>query len=151
MFATDGKISVRRGTQGNSGRFAFSQYVDSLVLEIWGPLGQGRVRLAGNEDQLILSRGGKTLAAGDAASLMQEQLGWYVPLDVFSAWLQGAPHDGFRVEWLDQSAQLSSFRQLNWQVELSRFGQSQDLRRPGRIDAVSGDLRVLLVTRSSQG
>ena len=147
LFSTGGKISIRQGTKGSSGRFSFEQYDTSIALEVWGPLGQGRTRLAGNEQRLQLTQGDKTLAAGPAAELMQQQLGWYVPLNVFSAWLQGQPHPDFPVDWRLQDSQQQRFVQLDWEVEFSRFGSAPE-GQPGRISATKQGLRVLLVTRS---
>ena len=148
LFSIDGKISVRNGQQGRSGRFAFKEYAQFLELEVWGPLGQGRTQLSGNEDSLTLTQGDKVLAQGDAESLMREQLGWYVPLAVFSAWLQGTPHADYPLAGVETTQQAQRFLQAGWQVELSRFVEAGNVRRPGRISAVKGELRVLLITRA---
>ena len=161
-FEVAGKVSVRTDQQARSGRFIWRQFADFMELEVWGPLGQGRVRLVGTERAITVTQGDRVLAQGDASLVMYEQLGWYVPLPVFNAWLQGAHHEDYDYVPVPPQATPTVgdtgrpqadvlFSQLGWQVHLSRFELRGGELRPGRISAHKDGLKVLVVAARSAG
>ncbi|MEM7098465.1 MAG: outer membrane lipoprotein LolB [Pseudomonadota bacterium] len=147
-FVSSGKVSLKTPNQARSGRFSWEEYrADAngvhYVLEVWGPLGQGRTRLAGTDEFLEIIQNGKILAQGESQLLMLEHLGWSVPLDVLSAWIKGAPHPDTPFDEMATEPGARLFNQARWQVTLSRF----EGVHPTRISAVRGTLKVLLVSR----
>ena len=150
-FTAQGKVSIKTSSQGRSGRFSWESFdarsgQSHYVLEVWGPLGQGRTRLAGTDDQLTITQGGKLLAQGASYQIMLEHLGWSVPLTVLDSWIKGIPHPQLPHDELAAEIGERSFTQAQWQVTLSRFEENY----PTRISATRGALRVLLVSKVHQ-
>ncbi len=123
-FNLRGKMGVVEGDQSFSARFLWQQRGPAFTIDLWGPLGQGRLHLTGNGRRLELRRGDGTLIAkGTAEQVMNDQLGWSLPLSVLPQWVRGRPARGVPVTGrvYDATGRLTEFRQLDWRVELERF------------------------------
>lgn len=123
-FHLRGTLGVVDGEQSFSARFLWQQDRDAFLIDLWGPLGQGRVQLAGDRRRLELREGDGTLISrGPPQQVMARHLGWSLPLDVLPQWVRGRPAQGLPVqdERRDENGRLTGFRQLGWQVTLERY------------------------------
>ncbi|NIP16221.1 MAG: outer membrane lipoprotein LolB [Pseudomonadales bacterium] len=150
-FELRGKAGVVDGAESFSARFIWRQYGSAFSIDLWGPLGQGRVRLDGDERRLAIVDGsGAVLSEGPHADVMRAHLGWSLPLDVLPSWVLGTPGDGTGAgdRQYDDDGRLVGFEQLDWSVAYARHSEVQTLRGPrwlpGRITATRGDYRVRL-------
>lgn len=133
-------------------RFLWRQYGADFDIELWGPLGQGRVRLTGDGQRLALVDGdGRVLAEGGHDDVMHAHLGWSLPLEVLPDWVFGEPGDGPGVSLAeyDDAGRLVAFSQLGWAVA---YGQYREVNvesgarwLPRRVTAQRDDYRVKLV------
>lgn len=152
-FRLRGKIGVRdpSPTGGSfSASFDWIQAGDAFAIELWGPLGQGRTRLTGDDETLTVTDArGVTLAGESPEALMQEHLGWSAPVNVLQYWVRGRVAPGRRVSGVDRDAQghLTGFEQLGWAVELSRWQRSAAGPVPGRIRATRDGRRITVVCK----
>ena len=152
-FRLRGKIGVRdqSPTGGSfSASFDWIQAGDAFAIELWGPLGQGRTRLTGDDQTLTVTNArGVTLAGESPEALMQEHLGWSAPVNVLQYWVRGRLAPGWRANGLDRDAEgnLAGFEQLGWAVELSRWQQSAAGPVPGRIRATRHGRRITVVCK----
>ena len=153
QFQILGKISVRDTQDHFSSRFSWIQTEIGYQIELWGPLGQGRTRLHGDDKLLtITDSAGKVQVEGPPAEVMRTNLGWELPLEVLPQWMLGRPADGHQVEGrnFDEEGVLVEFYQLGWHVLYDRFSQGEGPARPGRIDAVRGEYRIRLIVSQWQ-
>ena len=152
-FRLRGKIGVRdqSPTGGSfSASFDWIQAGDAFAIELWGPLGQGRTRLTGDDKTLtVTDPHGVTLAGESPEALMQEHLGWSAPVGVLQYWIRGrlAPERRANAVDRDAAGHLTAFEQLGWAVELSRWRESAAGPVPGRIRATRDDRRVTVVCK----
>lgn len=151
-FSLKGKVAVRDGDEQFSANILWQQRGDGFEIDLWGPLGQGRVQLVKLGGRVILKDGqGEVLTAGDAETVMLRHLGWSLPIDVLPAWIQGRPLAAVGSEGLSygDDGELLSFRQLDWQVQLDRYRQLEGVggirNLPGRVTAEKEAARVRLV------
>lgn len=154
-FELRGKMGVVQGSESFSARFLWRQQGSAFRIDLWGPLGQGRVLLTGRDDYLELRDGdGTVLSAGSPDTVMRRQLGWSLPLAVLPEWVRGRPAPrppATDLTW-DEDGRLSGFRQLGWQVELARYAQEhpgasagpEPLFLPRRVTASRDAYRVRL-------
>jgi outer membrane lipoprotein LolB len=170
-FVSRGKLGVVAGEESFSARYLWQQDGAAFVIDLWGPLGQGRVQLAGDGTLLELREGdGTVVDRGPPAAVMQRHLGWSLPLSVLPQWVRGNPAPGRRVSGreFDDAGRLAAFRQLGWTVELERYrpvtepasasapaadgaaGQAVTVSLPHRITARQGDYRVRLAVSTWQ-
>ena len=151
-FALKGKVAVREGNEHFTANLLWHQRSDGFEIDLWGPLGQGRMQIVKKEAQIQIRDGrGELLTAGDPERVMRQQLGWALPLEVLPAWVQGRLLAEVGAEALteDEAGRLQSFRQLDWQVRLERYqtvsgtAGSRDL--PTRVTAENERTRLRLV------
>jgi outer membrane lipoprotein LolB len=135
-FALTGKLAVVEGTESYSARFLWSQAADRFEIDLWGPLGHGRLRLLGDERELALVDGdGTVLTRGPHEEIMERNLGWSLPLAVLPEWVRGRPHPALPVEGeeFDAEGRLTAFRQLDWDVVLRRFRRAPQAPAAGEL------------------
>ncbi|MDE0419728.1 MAG: lipoprotein insertase outer membrane protein LolB [Gammaproteobacteria bacterium] len=150
-FRLRGKIGVRYGNdvrRGFSATFDWVQAGDGYVIELWGPLGQGRTRLTGDGGRLTVTDGsGSSLTDVDPEALMEAQLGWSAPVDVLRHWILGrpAPDHGVDASLRDADGNLARFEQLDWIVDLSRWRSTASRRLPGKVTATREHRRITVI------
>jgi outer membrane lipoprotein LolB len=151
-FALKGKLAVREAGQNYTANVLWHQTEEGFQIDLWGPLGQGRMQLVKQGAEILLKDGqGAVLTSGDAETVMRRELGWTLPVDVLPAWVQGQPLETIVAHDLtqDDSGRISAFRQLDWRVELDRYetlvdgAASHDL--PTRVTAENERTRLRLV------
>ncbi|MGA0840825.1 MAG: outer membrane lipoprotein LolB [Pseudomonadales bacterium] len=148
-FELSGKLSVAEGQRSLTARFRWRQVGHDFAIELWGPLGQGRLRLEGDDKEVrVIDASGAVLASGSHDAVMKRELGFTLPLAVLPDWVQGQPHSGLPVTAAvrDPTGHLEQFHQLDWVVNLDnwRGDQAANQARPGRITASRGAYRVRL-------
>jgi outer membrane lipoprotein LolB len=123
-FVLRGNLGVVQDEESFSARFYWRQNGPNFLIDLWGPLGQGRVALAGNDRRLELREGdGKVITEGAPDAVMRQHLGWSLPLSVLPEWVQGRPAGNAPVvdAIYDEAGRLTAFSQLDWRVELERY------------------------------
>jgi outer membrane lipoprotein LolB len=150
-FILRGKLAVVEGDQSVSARFLWRQSGDHFAIDLWGPLGQGQLRLEGDQHELVLFDGaGGVLTRGSHEAVMAAQLGWTLPLAVLPAWVQGRPDPTLPTadSRTDGDGRLESFSQLDWAISLGRYRAiekaSGDRNMPHLVSARRGVYRVRL-------
>ncbi|MEM7217151.1 MAG: lipoprotein insertase outer membrane protein LolB [Pseudomonadota bacterium] len=149
-----GKLGVRPadpalGPRPFSANFRWREDRRRFDFELWGPFGQGRVQIVGDARRVtVFDARGERVSGGDPEALLQNLLGWSVPLEVLPRWLRGQPADepAFSGESRDADGRLTGFEQAGWQLQFDRYGRLPD-RRPGRIRAANEQLRLTLFVR----
>ena len=154
-FVLSGKVGVREADGSFSANLLWHQIGDGFEIDLWGPLGQGRVKLVKKDGEITLESDRGVLAQGEAETVMQTHLGWSLPLAVLPAWVQGGPLVDLPVTGLEEDAEgrVTGFQQLGWSVVLERYlgvpygvGEGAGQRQlPRRITATRDDARVRLV------
>ena len=151
-FRLRGKIGVR-GADSSDGAFSASfdwvQAGDAYRIELWGPFGQGRVRLAGDPTGVTITDArGRTLSDAPEA-LMEQELGWSAPVDALRHWVRGnpAPDHPATASEHGENGRLARFGQRGWIVELSRWRTDDADEVPGRVVATRNGRRVTVVCK----
>lgn len=141
-FQLKGKVAVEDSGERFSASFLWHQVGPEYDIDLWGPLGQGRVHLRGDSEWLAVVDGhGTVVRQGPRDGVMRAELGWSMPLDVLPVWVLGAPRQDLPADLLEYDAQgrLQTFTQLGWRVEFAQFREVQlsTERRwlPRRVDA----------------
>lgn len=149
-FQILGKIGVKQDGEGFSANFDWRQHTQTRYeIDVWGPLGQGRTQLKGDQRVMQVSRGDQILALGQPDEVMLAHLGWSIPLDVLPAWIRGEPATQFSFgdSRLDEQGRFVEFTQAGWVVSLGRYDQRDGISTPGRIKASQPDKTITVVVR----
>ena len=148
----NGKLGIRSEQESGSAILFWLQRQDYFDIHLSGPLGQGSTRLTGRQGAVsleIASRG--TFKATTAEALMQQQLGWSLPVENLLWWVRGlpAPHSKSHVQLNDDSL-LATLEQDQWLVEYLSYRNENGLQLPERIKLTGAGLNITLVIKQWQ-
>lgn len=145
-FAFNGRIAIRQDGQRTSAgvRWVHRAGVDEIML--LAPLGQTVARIVRGEQQVTLEADGRKYVAADAETLMQQELGWTLPLSGLRYWVMAlaAPDGEFRSE-RDGGGQVSLLQQQGWTIRYSRYAAAGPAALPLRLDMRREGMEVRLV------
>jgi outer membrane lipoprotein LolB len=151
-FALKGKVAVQEAGENFTANLLWHQDGDGFRIDLWGPLGQGRMQLVKQDGDLEIRDGsGDVVDRGEPEAVMRRALGWSMPMNVIPQWVVGQPSEelGIRNVSRDDADRITAFGQLDWQVSLERYrswGSGEEVRDlPGRITAENARTRLRLV------
>lgn len=144
-----GKIAVKVGTKGGHATLRWEKSATEHI-EIYGPLGGGRVEIEVDENGARLkdTKGG-ALEGDSVAALIEQRLGWPLPFDQLPYWLRGLPaSDMAKMEW-DALGRIVRMNDQGWQVSYPDYqqvsnmaGEQISVPRKIELNALPGTLRV---------
>lgn len=145
-FVLDGRVAVRYDGDGHSAGVRWHHAPESDEVLLLNPLGQTAARVYRDREGAVLEDGSSARRATDVAALMQEVLGWQLPLDGLQRWVLGqtAPGDWQAME-RDTAGRLVYLRQGGWDVRYLDFSGSGADSLPRRMKLDSGSLQVTLL------
>jgi len=145
-WALVGKISLDDGDQGGSGRLQWDVKPGHSELDFHGALGRGAWHLQiGPEGVLLKMADGTEQTAAGVSELIQDHMGWPVPLEALQWWVRGLAAPGVvENEQLGTDGLLISLRQFGWNVEFNRYDSFGDVALPIRLNATRDNYRVKL-------
>jgi outer membrane lipoprotein LolB len=145
-FAFNGRIAFKQGDKrDNAGvRWVHSAAEDEILL--LAPLGQTVARIHRDAQEASLDASGKHYTAQDMESLMQQVLGWQLPLSGLRYWVTAlpAPEGESRVE-REANGQVSMMHQQGWEIVYSRYAAATPDALPLRLKLQHDGMEVLLV------
>ncbi len=147
-FQLAGRLAVSDGRDGGSAGFLWTQRGDRFEVELRQPVSQRTWRLTGDDRGALLEGGdGGPRRGPSAEALLQEVLGWQVPVASLRAWVRGLASDDSPVleRTTDDQGRLSRLVQDGWQVDYRDWLGDGDW--PLRINASRPPYNVRLVIR----
>lgn len=148
----NGKLAMRSQAQSGSGVLFWLQRQDYFDIRVTGPLGQGATRLTGRPGQIRLTTPHLDQHAASAEALMQEQLGWSLPVSNLLWWVRGLPAPGSKhTLQLNDDSLAARLEQDGWQLEFARYQSLPDgSLLPERILLKGPQLQLTLVVKQWQ-
>jgi outer membrane lipoprotein LolB len=141
-FELSGRVAVRHGKDAASGRIFWRHSNEADELLITSPIGQGIARISRERDQFRLVTGDrKEYRATDAESLTEQALGWRLPLDGLSDWVQARASPGRPAEIRGEPGNGLELRQDGWHVAYEEFREG----KPFRMRLTREDVEITLV------
>ena len=129
-----GRIGVRTTDTGASAnlRWTFDNGRDQI--DLFGPFGGGRIRLAIDPDGARLRDGtGREFFAASASEVLFKATGWHVPLEVLGFWVRGVPAPGEHGMEIDDTGRLTSLSQQGWNVTFREYAPHNEVSLPRKI------------------
>jgi outer membrane lipoprotein LolB len=149
-----GKISLDDGEQGGSGKLRWDVQADHSELDFYGALGRGAWNLTIDPDRAVLREAnGMEQTAADVNEVVQDRMGWRLPVDALQWWVRGLAAPGaIEDEQFDSEGLLVSLNQFGWSVDFSRYDSRNVLALPIRLNATRDNYRVkLAISRWHRG
>jgi outer membrane lipoprotein LolB len=141
-FALNGRISVKHLETRQSAGLHWTHRAQSDEVLLLTPLGQTAARVYRDDSNATLDNGDKHYQDVDAESLMEQVLGWHLPLNGLHHWVLGMadPESPAQIERAD-NGQISVLHQDGWEVHFLRYADSL----PARLQLSREDLQVQLL------
>jgi len=143
-----GRIAVQVEREGWTASLQWEQRPDDYVLRVSAPLGRGTFELTGSVDGVTLQTSdNRVFHADHPESLLQQTLGWQLPVSGLYYWIRGLPVPGARFESfeLDEKGRLDDLVQDGWRVNYERYQAAEGMELPGKITMENERLKVRLV------
>lgn len=145
-FNLNGRMAVNNGGQRHSGGLRWQHQMQRDELLLQGPLGITVARITSDPFVATLEQNGKRYQAQDVETLMQQVLGWGLPLPVLHHWLLGAIDDSMPAQIeRDELGRLKVLQQGGWEVSYLRYVDDQANSLPARITFSRAALQVRLL------
>jgi outer membrane lipoprotein LolB len=141
-----GAISVQSKNNVQMGNFTWKQINQRYAINIYGPLNLGSIGIQGLPGRVTLFKPTGSYSAPTPEALMQQQLGWYMPISNMYYWVRGLPAPGkVSRKVRNNSGQLIFLRQEGWNIRFQAFQPVQDMTLPRKIEIENPYLRIKLV------
>ncbi|MFC3283534.1 lipoprotein insertase outer membrane protein LolB [Litchfieldella rifensis] len=141
-----GKVGLRTPQDSTSANLDWSQHPGYYRMLISGPFGSGRSVLEGRDGRVSLNTSEGRFVAESPEALMQEQLGWSLPISALDYWIRGLPAPGadheVEEDALGYPAQL---RQAGWNIAYRDWDYAGGLWLPRRLVMTYDEIRATLV------
>jgi outer membrane lipoprotein LolB len=144
-FALNGRIAIKHnGTRHSAGvRWVHKAQSDELLLQ--GPLGQTAARVYRDAQGATLDDGSKHYEALDVETLMQQVLGWQLPLSGLHSWVLGQSAAGEAQIERDELGRIAVLQQDGWEVRYQRYAGDSADSMPSRLQLSRDELQVQLL------
>lgn len=148
----NGKVGIRAPNDSGSGTLFWLQRQGYFDIRLSGPLGRGAARLTGRPDDVTLEIANQGRYHADSPeALLEQQLGWRLPVSHLLWWVRGLPAPDSRSQLtLDGDSHLSRLVQDGWTVEYTRYTEQNGYSLPERLKLKGQDLDVTLVIKDWQ-
>ena len=141
-----GKISLDDGDRGGSGKLRWNVKSQHSTLDFHGAMGRGAWQLqTGPGGAVLKEANGAQQTAVSVDDLVQQRMGWPVPVEALQWWVRGLAAPGVvENEEIDAEGRLQDLQQFGWRVEFSRYQTVEGIPLPKKLNAGRGDYRVKL-------
>ena len=141
-FAMNGRVSINQQGTRHSAGLRWTHQLQSDEILLLTPLGQTVARVYRDAGNATLDSDGKHYQADDVETLMQQVLGWHLPLSNLHHWVLGLPadHSPEHIE-RDDGGRISVLSQDGWEVRYLRYADTL----PARLQLSHEDMQVQLL------
>ena len=147
-WSFSGRLAIKDANDESwSASLRWQQDGDSYDIQLSGAFGQGAARLSGHDGYAVIEMAEHSaLTANSAEALMQQQLGWSMPVQGLKYWLLGMPVPGSVGQTaFNEVGRLQSLRQSGWQVRYRDYLDVDGLELPRKLELENPRLRARLV------
>lgn len=146
-----GRIGVISGQDGWHAHFQWDQQESDYRIDLMGPLGQGRILIQGDPQQVRLqTQDGQQQIASDPDTLLEQSLGVRLPVNGLRYWIRGLPAPGpVSALQTDSDGRLTHLEQNGWTIDYPAYSSATG-NLPAQILAQRQELSVKLAIEQWQ-
>jgi outer membrane lipoprotein LolB len=143
-----GAVSIQHQGKTRMGSFTWRQQQQHYTIQFFGPLNFGSLAIQGMPGRVTLWKSNGNYTAPTPEQLMQQQLGWYLPISNMYYWVRGLPAAGIPAkQFYDHYGHLALLRQQGWQIQFQAFQTVGNVDLPRQIMMENDQLRIKLVVK----
>jgi outer membrane lipoprotein LolB len=130
-----GTFSIKTPDQAFSASLFWQQNFKNYFLRLFGPLGIGTIYINGQPNHVVLQTNKKqSLSAQNPEQLLQQQLGWHLPISSLYYWIRGLPTPNMiAIKQFDQYHRLTYLKQQGWEIHYLEYVNAKGICLPSKI------------------
>jgi len=146
----EGRAAILAQNGGGQISFDWLHTRKDQVLSFKTPLGQNALQLTVNPGgATLIDHEGQVTQGENGEAMLNEALGWSVPLESLRAWLLGLPASREDSYTLDPQGRLLTLDSQGWTIEYKRYneinGQGLSLSLPSKFELRRSEISLRLV------
>jgi len=142
----EGRAAILAQDGGGQISFDWLRNPQDQVLSIKTPLGQNALQLTINPSGATLIDHEGQVTQGESGEVMlNEVLGWSVPIESLRAWLLGLPSSREDSYTLDAQGRILSLDSQGWTIEYKRYSETNGLSLPSKFEMRRSEMTLRLV------
>ena len=146
-WTLQGAIAVRMPKQALSAYINWQQHKQNYKLHLFGPLGIGAVNVIGKPGNFVLTNAqDQTFKAKSPEQLMQQELGWTLPISNLYYWIRGLPSPkGKSTKQFDHYHHITKLTQNGWKIQYLKYTGVRGIDLPSKIFISNPHLSLRIV------
>jgi len=146
VFTLDGRIAVKYDGEKTTAGVHWTHNADADDILMLAPLGMTVAHLQRDAHSATLEASGRHYAAQDSGELMQQVLGWYLPLSGLPYWVLALPAPGTAADFeREANGRVNVLQQDGWAIRYTAYATPAANSLPLRMTLQRGDLEIRLV------
>ncbi len=147
-----GRVGIEAAKDNWTASVTWKNEAEHYQMRFMAPLSQGTFELVGGPGHVQLRTPEKTLEAVDPRQLMQDNLGWSLPVYGLRYWMLGLPVPNRDTQELhiDQAGHLVDLRQNGWRISFLRYKKVGELEVPDKMYLQNDPVKIRLVVEEWQ-
>ncbi len=142
----EGRAAIIAQNGGGQISFDWQHKPDDQILSIKTPLGQNAMQLTINPGGVtLIDHEGQVSQGDDAGAMLNQALGWSVPIESMRAWLLGLPASRADSYTLDPQGRLLTLDSQGWTIEYKRYNDKDGFNLPSKLELRRSELTLRLV------
>ncbi len=137
-FDVSGRFSIKTSKKNDYGNFTWARQGNSESMELRSPIGSVAAKITINNKAVTLETKDKTYTGDDLDKVLEDNLGFTLPMQSLHYWIQGIALPDTLIE----SKLDDGFIQLGWKVEYLEWA---DPNHPKILQCSKGDLIIKLL------
>lgn len=142
----EGRAAILAQDGGGQISFDWLHTPKDQVLSIKTPLGQNAMQLTVNPGgATLVDHEGQVTQGENGEAMLNEALGWSVPLESLRAWLLGLPATREDSYTLDPQGRLLTIDSQGWTIEYKRYSDINGVSLPSKFELRRAEMSLRLV------
>ena len=149
-WSMTGRLAVQSGQEGWNATLHWDQDNANFTMRLIAPLGQGTYQLYGDDHSVsLLTAENKIYQADNPETLLQQNLGWSVPVGGLKYWIKGIPDPGVNTENLviDKDGRMTDLQQSGWRISILRYTDFNGTQFPSKLFMQNDRFKLRLVVQ----
>lgn len=148
-WVAEGKLGLRMNGKGQSASFSWINEGPDYHVRLSGPFGQGKVSLEKEAGWVTLKSDEHNGSAASPEQLMQEALGWSLPISELVHWIKGLPSPDSPVAEAreTETGNFEFLQQQGWQIRYDDYRLENGIPLPRKIVASRENIRLVLAIK----
>lgn len=143
-----GKFAYRSDSLTESGNFNWRQQGDNYQLQLYGPLGMGKLNISGSTHRVRIQHRDQDINSDQPANLLYRLTGLEIPISLLPHWLRAQPATVSPTNLqLNADNQIQSFSEHGWQLQYSDYQWLNEIAVPSKITATKNAVQLSLVIK----